>query len=437
MDTKVDYLDKSLLVDSLEKNLNYCIANIEFYKSKFKKLYNENTGLKSIEHFFQLPFTSKIDVQRGFPFGFLATDLTEIVAYHESSGTTGGTDKSSRSSSYYTKNDVDRDIERRNIPFLNFSSTDVVFNALPQAYTSSGASFSKLFASIGSCVITADTGSNYSSYRRQFELIMKLKPTILISSYPFIYSTLRHKLRVGEDAFSNIRAVVLCGMSASKQAMIKLSKEFNNAVVCNTYGMSEFGAIATGCSGGHTHVNDKSFFIEIVNPATTAHVAEGEPGEIVITTLDREGSPRFRYRTGDIGRMTHGTCDCGSTAPSIEVMGRLSQLIEFQGVRLLPSDIERILCEHESTTGIFNAVILEDGGMKITCDVVRQADKESLAQALKHSFDKRLKIRVDVECVNVGDTHKFLFAPSDKSAFKTILDFKNKLQSEDEWLVTY
>ena len=437
MDTRADYLKKSILVDSLEKNIDYCIANIEFYKVKFKKLYNQNIGLKNIEQFFQLPFTSKSDVQRGFPFGFLATDLTEIVAYHESSGTTGGTDKSSRSSSYYTKSDVDKDIQRRNIPFLRFSCDDVVFNALPQAYTSSGASFSKLFSSIGSCVITADTGSNYSSYRRQFELIIKLKPTVLISSYPFVYSTLRHKLRVGEDAFSNIRAVVLCGMSASKQAMVKLSKEFNNAFVCNTYGMSEFGAIATGCNAGHAHVNDESFFIEIINPATTAHVHEGEPGEIVITTLDRKGSPRIRYRTGDIGRMTYGTCDCGSGAPRIEVMGRLSQLIEYQGVRLLPSDVERILCGHESTTGIFNAEVLENGNMKITCDTLRQADKEGIARDLMNSFQKDLKISVQVECVNVGETHKFLFAPSDKSAFKTILDFKNKLQSEDEWLVTY
>jgi phenylacetate-CoA ligase len=208
--------------------------------------------------------------------------------------------------------------------------------------------------------------------------------------------------------------------------------------VAQTYGMSEFGALTFTCASRSNHVYAEDFYVEIVNPKTGEVQGDGEAGEIVITTVTREASPRIRYRTGDIGRLRKGSCVCGSNAPRLDVMGRLSQLAVFKGQRTLPTDIENVICSYAETTGMFRLELLDDSGARarIVIDVVRSADPEAIKHKVLADVGGLFET-LEVECSAPGRAHEGLFRRAEGVAIKSLQDFIRPNSGEEAWLVTY
>lgn len=422
-------------ISKLNSTIKYCMENVEFYKKLLKKVIPSG-GISSIEEFKEIPFTTKEDVQKHYPYGFLGASLEDVRIYNESSGTSGGdSNRSSRVASYSTENDINLDLKRRTAGDLKFEKKDVVFNALPYAFTSSGINFHLAAFNTGAMVIPADNGSRLSSFRKQIDVIRRLNPTIIITSYPYIYATLFKMLRIPVEELTNLRAIQLCGMATSREGKGKISKLFNNVPVFDTYGMSEFGAITSTCNCKQSHINDE-FYIEIINPKTMECVENGVGGEIVITTINREGSPKIRYRTGDIGKIYTDECACGRKSPRIEILGRLKDLIEVGGKRFVLSDFENVFYRHDATTGMYKPEFLEDDKIKITIDVEAE-DKEKTAQELKEMVLTDLNIEIDFECVGVGQSRRELLAQSEAGSVKSLQSIEGADRRNQEWLVTY
>lgn len=433
MEIDKNIVNKKLLV-KINETISYCHSNVEFYQRRLKKIL-EGGFVNSIEEFRNLPFTTKEDVKKYYPYGLKGADLQQIVAYNDSSGTSSGdVNRSSRSASFYTQKDVDRDIIRRTDGDLKFNSNDVVFVALPYALTTSGIHYHQAANKAGAMVINADNGSSMSNIRKQIDLIRRLNPSIIITSYPFLFSSMFHILGVSKNELINLRAIQLCGMSTSSEGKKKISSLFNNVKVYDTYGMSEFGAITATCDCGKSHIND-DFYIEVINPKTLENVENGVGGEIVITTFEREGSPKIRYRTGDVGKISPTVCSCGRTEPTIEITGRLKDLIVVDNRRFNLNDFENVIYSHNAVAGMYKPEIMKEN-IKFTIDILSEEFEETSVELKKMFWDK-LGITVEVICVPEGEARKEMLKKTQEGTLKSLQSINQEGNSEEEWLVTY
>jgi phenylacetate-CoA ligase len=339
-----------------------------FYGRLFRKHFRGKplTAESVREQFFRLPFTSKEDVVRNYPDGFLAVLPEARIAYFESSGTTGNTVHSTRTASYLTRADLERDVARRFSPDLALSSSDVVINALPFALTSSGLGFLQATITAGAMAVSVDSGSVLSSHLKHIELLKELKSTVFVTSLPLVYSTLLQMEGLDpKSEFGALRAIQLCGLPTLRNGKAKIASTFGVSVF-DTYGLSEFGATTFTCSAGHMHVHEDDFFFEVIDPRDGEQTTDGIGGEIVVTTLTREASPKIRYRTADFGILHYGRCECGRTAPRLEVKGRLRDAALFGERFRLPIDFEEVLMRFAATTGLYRLRYEPIGGDGVT-----------------------------------------------------------------------
>jgi phenylacetate-CoA ligase len=419
-----------------------------FYARLFRKHFRgQQITVDSVcERFFGLPFTSKEDVVRNYPDGFLAVPSQSRIAYFESSGTSGNTVHSTRSASYLTRKDLERDVARRFSPDLGVSSGDVVVNALPFALTSSGLGFLQATIDAGAMAVSVDSGSMLSSHVKHIELLKELKATIFVTSLPLLYSTLlQMEGRDPRTEFPGLRAIQLCGLSTLRHGKAKIASTFG-VPVFDTYGLSEFGATTFTCRAGHMHVHEDDFLFEVINPRDGEPVADGVGGEIVITTLTREASPKIRYRTGDFGILHYARCDCGRDAPRLEVKGRIRDAALFGERFRLPIDFEEVVQRFSATTGLYRlryepvegADIAEGNRLKVVITVdVDDPTRPGLQAEIQDALRSEIYPAIDVELVRVGGAQAALL---DQSKFANVRTVKSAMLDDkrpQEWLVTY
>ena len=435
------------LRQALAKSLEHAFTRTQFYGRLFRKHLRSKPidGDSVAEIFFDLPFTSKEDVVRTYPYGFLAVDRKHIAAYFESSGTTGNTVHSTKGASFFTQGDISKDVPRRFSPDLGINESDVVLNALPFALTSSGLGFQQATLAAGACGVTVDSGSILSSHLKHLDLMKELNVTIFVTSLPLLYSTLL--LMEGRDPrteFPSLRAIQLCGLATLRRGQAKIAASFG-VPVFNTYGLSEFGATTFGCRDGHMHIHDDAFFVEIMDPRTGEASEDGKGGEIIVTTLTREASPKIRYRTGDFGYIEKGACSCGRSSPRLVVKGRIRDVALFAEGFRLPIDFEECIYDFPETTGLYRLryEALENSASKeqrtkatVTLDV---ADPN--AAGLHQRIEQRLKADVtsDVTAhlVRTGGAQAGIL---DQQRFASVRTVKSAILDDgrpQEWLVTY
>lgn len=433
------------MIEQLNTAVTQAHRDTFFYSRLFRKAIVRAPSTDSADYikwFQALPFTSKDDVVKNFPNGFRSSSVKQPALYCESSGTSGSTVHSTRSASFYTKADIVRDLKLRYSPDLKLTSEDVVLNSLPMAYTSSGIMFQMAAMEAGAMVICADGGSLLSSQLKHIDSLRDLGCTVLVSSLPLMYSTLL--LAEGKDPkeeFPKLRAIQLCGLPTLLAGTTKISQMFG-VPVFNTYGLSEFGAVTYTCEHGHMHVCDE-FYVEIINPRNGDTVEDDVGGEIVITTLSREGSPKIRYRTGDFGFLKDpAECACGRHSPRLVVKGRLRDAAQFGDKFRLPTDFEEHILAQPDTTGLYRLTYKPLPGDKnevtvhISADVLHPEDKTT-AEAITAAVKAHITEHVVVETVPVGKSIPELM---DQSRFSNIRSAKTAFlddQRPQEWLVTY
>lgn len=330
---------EELQVQRLKKTIELA-ANSPYYSDIFEKNSINPSIIKTAEDITKLPFTTKDDLRSQYPYGLLTQPLDNFVRLHASSGTTG-----TPTAIFYTKKDLDTwaDLMARSMYSIGLRNSDVFQNMSGYGLFTGGLGIHYGAEKLGCLTIPAGTGNT----KRQIKLIRDFNVTGLhiIPSFALYFAA-----KVREEGFDPAEMpwkVALIGAEPHTEHTRRKIEELMHIKAYNSYGLSEMNGpgVAFEClEQNGMHVWEDSYIAEIINPETGEHVAEGEIGELVMTTLTREGMPIIRYRTRDLTRFIPGQCKCGRTSRRIDrIMGRADDMLILKGVNIYPMQIEKII----------------------------------------------------------------------------------------------
>jgi phenylacetate-CoA ligase len=331
----------------------------EFYKFKFKDF----KKVKDIDDFEKLPFTTKFDLVEKDPFAFLATDIKNIVRVHSSSGTTGRSKYI-----FYTKKDIDTwaDIIARCLYMIGVRKEDVFQNMMSYGLFTGGLGLHYGAEKIGCLIIPAGAGNT----EKQLELMKQLKTTVIhiTPSYLLYIAHFIEENGLSPKKDFNLRIAVVGAEPHSESTRKKLENIFGIDVY-NCYGLSEMNGpgVAFECPfKDGLHLWEDQYYMEIINPKTGKVLKEGEEGELVLTTLKREGMPLIRYRTGDLTKIIKEKCKCGRTHRKIQrIKGRADDMFIVKGVNIFPSQIETVIMDFPEVDKNYQIIIDRKEGLDI------------------------------------------------------------------------
>ncbi len=309
----------------------------EFYKDKLAKI----GELKSLDEVTKLPFTTKQDLRDSFPYGCLVTDLKNVVRMHSSSGTTGNP-----TVVFHTKDDIANwaNISARSMYCAGARSTDVFQNTMGYGLFSGGLGFHYGGERLGMLTIPIGPGNS----KRQLWFMQHFKTTVvhILPSYALRLSNTVKELGIDVKKDLNLR-IFFIGAEPHSEAMRKKIEELYNVKAYNSYGLSEISGpgIAFECQcQQHLHIWEDYVYPEIVDPKTFEPLPDGEEGELVLTTLQRQAMPLMRYRTKDLTRIISEPCACGRTHRRIaRITARTDDMMIINGVNIFPIQIEKTI----------------------------------------------------------------------------------------------
>ncbi len=333
-----DELEK-LQVERLKNTIEQA-AKSPYYSEVFKKNNIDSSVINSPADVTKLPFTSKDDLRSQYPYGLLTQPLDNFVRLHASSGTTG-----TPTAVLYTQKDLDTwaDLMARCMYAVGLRNSDVFQNMSGYGLFTGGLGIHYGAERLGCLTIPSGAGNT----KRQIKLIRDFNVTGLhiIPSFALYFAA---KVRdEGYDPSEMPWKVALIGAEPHTEHTRRKIEELMHIKAYNSYGLSEMNGpgVAFECiEQNGMHVWEDSYIAEIINPETGEHVEEGEVGELVMTTLTREGMPIIRYRTRDLTRFLPGECKCGRTSRRIDrIMGRADDMLILKGVNIYPMQIEKII----------------------------------------------------------------------------------------------
>ena len=326
-----------LQISQVNKQIEALIKAESFYGKKLEEA--GITRISTPEDFKKLPFSEKKDLRDAYPLGLMTAPESEIVRIHSSSGTTG-----LPVIIPYTAKDVDDwAIQfKRCYETAGITNKDRIQVTPGYGLWTAGIGFQNGAEKLGAMVIPMGPGNT----EKQLQMMMDLKTTVLTatSSYALLLAEeinkrgLRDKIHLKKGVFGSERW--------SKKMREYIRKELG-VELYDIYGLTEIYGPGIGITCEKEqgiHYWDDYVYIEIVDPVTGKVLPDGEIGEIVITTLQKEGAPLLRYRTHDLSRILPGRCACGSRYPRLDtIMGRTDDMIKVKGVNIFPSQIEELL----------------------------------------------------------------------------------------------
>jgi phenylacetate-CoA ligase len=361
-----------------------------FYYGKILKEKGLNVkSLGFLNDINKFPFTTKDDLREHWPYGFIAVPKEELVRMHSSSGTTGRA-----TVVFHTANDIAcwTNLLARCMYMAGLRKTDVFQNMMTYGLFTGGLGFHYGAEKIGALVIPAGSGNS----KRQIQLMMDFATTAIhvIPSYALHLSIVFTELKVDPRKDTKVKIAFL-GAEPHTEKMRKKIEEIYGYKAFNSYGLSEMNGpgVAFECPYQEgMHIWEDSFLVEIIDPNTLQPVAEGEEGELVMTTLQREGMPLIRYRTKDLTRIIPEPCACGRTHRRIErIKGRTDDMLILKGVNIFPIQIEKKLMEIEGVGTNF-LIILEREGFNDDMTVKVEVNKKYFVGDMKQLDALRKKI---------------------------------------------
>jgi phenylacetate-CoA ligase len=341
---EIETLDRTgleaLQLQRLKTTLNQA-ANSPYYGRAFKETGIDPDGVKSLADVQKLPMTTKDDLRDQWPYGFLAVSRDELVRMHSSSGTTGRA-----TVVFHTANDIGQwtDIVARSMYMTGMRKSDVFQNMMTYGLFTGGLGFHYGAEKIGALTIPAGAGNS----KRQIQIMQDFETTVIhvIPSYALHLMTVFGEMAVDPRKDTKLRIAFL-GAEPHSEKMRRKLEDFYGFQAFDSYGLSEMcgPGVAFECPFQNgLHIWEDHFLVEIIDPATLAPVPDGEEGELVLTTLVRDGMPILRYRTKDLTRLLPGLCECGRTHRRIErIKGRTDDMMIIKGVNIFPIQIERKL----------------------------------------------------------------------------------------------
>ncbi|HQG68141.1 MAG TPA: phenylacetate--CoA ligase, partial [Paludibacteraceae bacterium] len=379
--------------------------NVEFYRIKMDEKGVKPYDIRSIDDISKLPFTNKTDLRDNYPFGLFAAPMNEIVRIHASSGTTG-----KPTTVGYTKKDIEnwQEVLARCLIMSGVTPEDIVQVSFGYGLFTGGLGIHYGAENVGCTVVPISAGNT----RRQLQLMSDFGSTVLACtpSYAlhladamseFGYSLSDMKLKTG----------VFGAEPFSENMRLELEKKWGIKAF-DIYGLSEImgPGVANDCEfHDGLHIHEDHFFPEVVDPKTKEPLPDGQQGELVFTTLTKEGIPLLRYNTHDLTTLTRERCECGRTLVRMKkITGRSDDMLIIRGVNLFPSQIEQVLLEMGETSAHYmlyvdrenNLDILE---LKVELDETKMVDTikdlMSLSRKIEHSLHSALGLSVKVTLV--------------------------------------
>jgi phenylacetate-CoA ligase len=349
-------------MERLQMTLNRVHRNVAFYKDAFEKAGVDIEKVTSPADLRRLPFTTKDDLRKAYPYDMFAVPLRDIVRLHATSGTTGKPIVTG-----YTRNDVNvwAGLVARQLSAVGVTEHDVVQVAFNYGLFTGGLGFHYGAERVGASVIPASPAGGHA--RDQIRIMKDYKATVLTTmpSYALAMASVQGEMDLrAEQLFLRVG---IFGAEPWSEAVRAILEEKFHIKAYDTYGVAEVigPGVAAECGERNgLHINEDHFMVEVIDPATLQPARPGQTGELVFTTLTKEGFPLIRYRTGDLSCILEGTCACGRTLVRMSrVSGRTDDLIFFRGNHLFPSQVQEVLLAAERITPEYQIVLSREDGV--------------------------------------------------------------------------
>lgn len=379
--------------------------NVPYYRHKMQEQGLGPEKIHSIDDLGKLPFTVKQDLRDNYPFGLFAVPMSEIVRIHASSGTTG---KSTVVG--YTRNDISTwsEVMARTLTAAGANRNDFIQIAYGYGLFTGGLGLHYGGEKIGASVIPISGGNTM----RQLELMRDFGSTILACtpSYALYLAEAIQESGISRENFK-LKAGVF-GAEPWTENMRREIEEKLRIKAIDIYGLSEVigPGVASECLYQEgLHINEDHFYPEIIDPETLEVLPDGSTGELVFTTLTKEGLPLIRYRTRDLTQLNREKCKCGRTLVRMsKCLGRSDDMLIIRGVNLFPSQVESVLLEMSGIKPHYMLIVdrvnnLDTLELKVEVDEAFFLDKisqlESLSKKLRDTLESALGLSIKVTLV--------------------------------------
>jgi len=375
-----------------------------FYAERLKDVNVDK--ITSKEQFEELPFSEKADLRNAYPLGLAAVPEEKIVRIHSSSGTTG-----TPVIIPYTKRDVEdwAELFKRCYEIAGITNMDRIQITPGYGLWTAGIGFQLGAEKLGAMTIPMGPGNT----DKQIRFMEDMNTTVLCatSSYALLLAEEIAKRGVGDKI--HLRKGVIGSERWGDKMRARIAKELG-VELYDIYGLTEvYGpGIAINCEyNTGMHYFDDYLYFEIIDPKTGQTLPDGELGELVITTLKKEGAPLIRYRTHDLTRIIPNDvpCPCGSKYPRIDViLGRTDDMVKVKGVNIFPGQIDDILKELESASSEYQVFIDHENGRDrmtvfVETALSEEEEKKNFEKALKDLFKARINVGIVPKAVAIGD----------------------------------
>lgn len=405
-------------LELIDKQVKRLVAGDSYYG----KMYREAgiTEIKSEEDFYKIPFTDKQDLRNAYPLGIQAVPDEEVVRIHSSSGTTG-----KPVIIPYTKKDVEdwAIMFERCYRIAGITEKDRIHITPAYGLWTAGVGFQAGCERLGAMAIPMGPGNT----EKQIQMMIDLKSTVLCatSSYALLLSEEINKRGI-RDQIHLKKGVI--GSERWSDKMRQTIREGLGIELYDIYGLTEiYGpGIGINCPGETAmHCFDDYLYIEIINPETGENVPDGEEGEIVITTLVKEGAPLLRFRTHDLSRIVPGECKCGCKYPRLDtIKGRSDDMFKIHGVNMFPALVEEMLAKVDGATSEYRVTLARDDDNNkdvflLTVEGEGRVSFENMAKEISYAFKTYVGATPKVTIVPIGTL------PRSEKKTKRVTDLRN------------
>jgi phenylacetate-CoA ligase len=363
--TAADRLSREQLaaqqIECLRQTVYWAFERVPWYHQSLTSAGIAPGDVRSLDDLAHLPFITKDDLRAAYPMGLFAVPLHEVLRLHASSGTTG-----KQVLIPYTRSDLDvwTEVMTRVLTWFGVQPGDVLQNAYGYGLFTGGLGFHYGAEALGAAVIPASGGNT----DRQIAVMQDFGTTVVCCTPSFFLHVADRALELGVDLRGLPLRVGVFGAEPWSEEMRQRIQQAAGIEAFDIYGLAEIvgPGVAAECPAHQgLHVLEDHFYPEVIDPVSGQDVPEGQPGELVLTTLSKDALPMLRYRTGDITAICPGPCPCGRTLRRIRrVSHRSDDLFIVKGVNVFPAQVEAALLAVEGTLPHYQIVLSRQSGQE-------------------------------------------------------------------------
>ena len=397
---------EQIQLEGIRKTLVACYENVDFYKKSFDEAGFDPYSFNSLDDLAKAPFLTKQDLRDGYPYSLFAVPLSDVREIHMSSGTTGVATVGG-----YTDRDLEiwGDCFARGIEYADGGPDDVCHICYGYGLFTGGLGAHYGSIAAGCTTIPMSAGNT----DRQIRVLREMGSTILCCTPSYAMHIADTALEMGLDPAKDftLRAGIHGAEPFSNNFRADLEAKLNYKVL-DVYGLTETmgPGVAIECMEQNgLHLAEDHFFAEIINPETGERLPDGEWGELVLTSVDREAAPVVRYRTRDITRIIPGDCSCGRTHKRIDRLhGRTDDMLIIRGVNVFPSQIEDVMKTFDEMSSWYEIELTRKDSLDLVTlkaevnpdfDFDQMSNIQRLQKEIKDAMKSALSIGLEIKIV--------------------------------------